>query len=83
MAFISHNGICLALCGIPCAPPARLPRDVAAKPEGFPLGMPPDHHELPLLVARHHGFSRSTRKPLVFFGHVMRRVEVVGAWLRS
>jgi hypothetical protein len=51
---------------------------VPEKPEGFPFSMPPDHHELLSHVARHHGFSRSTRKSLVFFRPITRRVEVIG-----
>jgi hypothetical protein len=60
-------------------PPARLPRNVPEKPKGFPLGIPPDHHELPPFVARHHGFSRSTRKALAFFRPITRRIQLVGA----
>jgi hypothetical protein len=61
------------------APPARLPRNVPEKPEGFPLGMPPDHHELQSHVARHHAFSRSTRKSLGFFRPITRRMNTLGA----
>jgi hypothetical protein len=59
-------------------PPARLPRNVSEKPDGFPFGRPRDHHETPVVV-RHHGFSRSTRKALAFFRPITRRIQQVGA----
>jgi hypothetical protein len=59
--------------------PARLPRDVPEKSEGFPCGTPPDHHELRPFVALHHGFSRSMRKAIVFFRPITRRIEMVGS----
>jgi hypothetical protein len=63
-------------------PSARLLRNVPEKAEGFPFGMPPDHHELQSLVACQHGFSRAMRKALVFFRPITQRVEIVGASLR-
>jgi hypothetical protein len=62
--------------------PAHLLRNVPEKAEGFPFGMPSDHHELPSLVECHHGFSRAMRKALVFFRPITQRVEIVGVSLR-
>jgi hypothetical protein len=60
---------------------AHLLRDVPEKADGFPLGMPPDHHELQSLVACQHGFSRAMRKALVFFRPITKRIESTGASL--
>jgi hypothetical protein len=62
--------------------PAHLLRNVPEKADDFPFGVPPDHPELPPFVACHHGFSRSTRKALVFFRPITERIEIVGASLR-
>jgi uncharacterized protein len=62
--------------------PARLLRDVPEKAEFFPCCMPRDHHELQPLVERHHGFSRSMRKALVFFRFITQRMKAVCAALR-
>jgi hypothetical protein len=61
---------------------AHLLRNVPEKADDFPFGMPPDHHELPSLVACQHGFSRAMRKALVFFRPITQRIEIVGASLR-
>jgi hypothetical protein len=55
---------------------------VPEKADGFPFGIPPDHYELPSLVARHRGFSRATRKALVFFRPITQRIEIVDASFR-
>jgi hypothetical protein len=62
--------------------PAHLLRNVPEKAEGFPFGVPPDHHELQSLVACQLGFSRAMRKALVFFRPITQRIEIVGASLR-
>jgi hypothetical protein len=64
-------------------PPARLPRDVPEKSEGFPGGAPPDHSELQTLVLINYGLPRSTRKSLRFFRPITERVGVIGALFRS
>jgi hypothetical protein len=77
--FISSVSLCLHCFAF--TPATRLLRDVPENADDFPLGVPPDHHELQSLVACQHGFSRATRKALVFFRPITQRIEIVGASL--